>query len=67
MIRVLLSALCSLQLRLSSLVTRRPEIWDRAPCALCWNPAIILQGAQKAMEQCSAVIRSGHAAGWYLL
>ncbi len=31
MIRVLLSALCSLQLRLSYLVTRRPEIWD---CAL---------------------------------
>jgi hypothetical protein len=31
MIRVLLSALLSLQLRLSSLVTRRPEIWDRAP------------------------------------
>jgi hypothetical protein len=29
-------------------------------CALCWNPAIILQGAHKAMEQCSAVIRSGH-------
>src|SRR5882672_7739097 len=31
MIRVLLSALCSLQRRLSYLVTRRPEIWD---CAL---------------------------------
>jgi hypothetical protein len=34
MIRVLLSALLSLQLRLSSLVTRRPEIWDRARQAL---------------------------------
>ena len=31
MIRVLLSALCSLQRRLSYLVTRRPEIWDCAP------------------------------------
>jgi hypothetical protein len=30
MIRVLLSALCSLQRRLSYLVTRRPEIWDCA-------------------------------------
>ena len=31
MIRVLLSALFGLQLRLSYFVTRRPEIWDRAP------------------------------------
>jgi hypothetical protein len=31
MMRVLLSASFGLQLRLSSLVTRRPEIWDRAP------------------------------------
>jgi hypothetical protein len=30
MIRVLLSALLGLQLRLSYLVIRRPEIWDRA-------------------------------------
>src|SRR5262245_55058504 len=31
MIRVVLSALFGFQLRLSYFVTRRPEIWDRAP------------------------------------
>ncbi len=38
MIRVLLSALCSLQRRLSYLVTRRPEIWDCALTMLQMRP-----------------------------
>jgi hypothetical protein len=53
MIRVLLSALLGLQLRLSYLVTPRPEIWYRAPMKLmCVYPddTIGYQGVRRTWK-----------------
>ena len=56
MIRVVLSALDGLQLQRSYLVTRRPEIWNRAPC-LEAKPGRLIPGRVIELNRSRVLIR----------